>query len=82
MPLSEGITRINERIDTNISETEWEFFAIDGHDICRVSIDPSDHPVYETKAGERLFWRRTPVSTHAVKDSAQRDLLIARRWGS
>ncbi len=29
---------------------DWEFFTIDGKDICRVSIDPSDHPVYETKA--------------------------------
>ena len=64
------------------SLVDWEFFTIDGQDICRISIEPSDHPVYETKGGEPVFWWRTPVSTDAVRDSNQRDLLIARRWGS
>ena len=32
---------------------DWEFFTIDGKDICRVSIDPSDHPVYEKKGDDR-----------------------------
>lgn len=38
------------------SLVDWEFFTIDGKDICRVSIVPSDHPVYEKRADEKLFW--------------------------
>lgn len=30
------------------SLVDWDFFTIDGDDICRVSIDPSDHPVFES----------------------------------
>ncbi|MEM1332462.1 MAG: ATP-binding protein [Actinomycetota bacterium] len=64
------------------SLVDWEFFTIDGKDICRISIDPSDHPVHETTGGEQIFWWRTPVGTDPVTDPAQRDLLIARRWGT
>jgi type I restriction enzyme, R subunit len=64
-----------------VALVDWEFFVIDGKDVCRISIDPSDHPVYETKGAEQLFWWRTPVSTDAVASSAERDRLIARRWG-
>ena len=61
---------------------DWEFFTIDGRDLCRVSIDPSDHPVYGTKADRQVFWRRTPVGTDRIDDDRERDRLIARRWGS
>ncbi|MDJ0770606.1 MAG: ATP-binding protein [Ilumatobacter sp.] len=60
---------------------DWDFFTIEGEDICRVSIDPSDHPVYETKGDESVFWWRTPVSTDAIKDEEERDRVIARGWG-
>ena len=59
---------------------DWDFFTIDGKDICRISIDPSDHPVYETKADEAVFWWRTPVSTDRIDNEAERDRVIARRW--
>ena len=62
------------------SLVDWEFFTIDGKDICRVSIDPSDHPVYETKGDERRFWWRTPVSTERIDSDDERDRIIARRW--
>jgi hypothetical protein len=58
---------------------DWEFFSLDGKDICRVSIDPSDHPVIEAKGDVAYFWWRTPVSTDNVADAAERDRLIARR---
>ena len=61
---------------------DWEFFTIDGNDICRVSIDPSDHPVFEKKGDTDVFWWRTPVSTDRIDDPDQRELVIARRWGS
>lgn len=60
---------------------DWEFFTIDGQDICRVSIDPSDHPVYEMKGEEQVFWWRTPVSTDRIDDESERERVIARRWG-
>ena len=34
------------------SLVDWEFFNIDGKDICRVNIDPSDHPVFEVKGDD------------------------------
>lgn len=63
------------------SLVDWEFFTLDGRDVCRISVDPSAHPVYETKAGERVFWWRTPVGTDPVTDPVDLDHLIARRWG-
>ena len=62
------------------SLVDWEFFTIDGKDICRISIEPSDHPVYETKGDERRFWWRTPVSTERIDNDDERDRIIARRW--
>jgi len=59
---------------------DWEFFSIDGNDVCRVSIDPSDHPVLETKGDDTYFWWRTPVSTDNVADPDERQRLIGRRW--
>ena len=59
---------------------DWEFFTIEGEDICRVSIDPSDHPVFEKKGDESVFWWRTPVSTDKIDDEEERDRVIARRW--
>ena len=59
-----------------------DFFTIDGKDLCRISIDPSDHPVYETRGEDQLFWWRTPVGTDRITDPKERDRLIARRWGA
>ena len=58
---------------------DWEFFSLDGSDICRISIDRSDHPVYETKGDDQIFWWRTPVSTDRITDG-ELDRIIARRW--
>jgi predicted HTH transcriptional regulator len=61
---------------------DWEFFTIDGKDICRISIDPSEHPVYEARGDQRFFWWRTPVSTEKIDNESDLDRIIARRWGS
>lgn len=62
------------------SLVDWDFYTLDGKDICRISIEPSDHPVFETKGGDTFFWWRTPVSTDNVADPTERDRLISRRW--
>lgn len=59
---------------------DWEFHTINGDDIARVSVDPSDHPVYETKGDQQVSWWHTPVSTDAIDDEAERNRIIARRW--
>lgn len=59
---------------------DWEFFKIDGADVCRISIEPSDHPVFESKGDDTSFWWRTPVSTDNVVEPDERQLLISRRW--
>ena len=59
---------------------DWEFHTIDEADIARISVEASDHPVYATKGARQVFWWRTPVSTDAIDDDAQRDRIIARRW--
>ncbi len=61
---------------------DWEFRTIDGGDIARISVDPSDHPVYDAKGDQQVFWWRSPVSSDAVEDEAERDRIIARRWSS
>jgi type I restriction enzyme, R subunit len=61
---------------------DWDFLTIDGKDICRIGIDPSDHPVYEARGDQQLFWWRTPVSTDRIDDEGERDRLIARRWNA
>lgn len=61
---------------------EWEFHTIDGADVARVSVEPSDHPVYETKGDRRVFWCRSSVSTDAVDDELEVARIIRRRWGS
>lgn len=63
------------------SLVDWDFFRLDSEDIVRVSVDPSDHPVYDSKGDRQVFWWRSPVSTDAVNDERERDRIIARRWG-
>ena len=60
----------------------WQFHTINSHHLARISIDPSDFPVLERKADDKIFWLRTPTSTIAVTDPTERDQIIARRWGS
>ena len=63
------------------SLVDWDFFHLDGGDIVRIDVEPSDHPVYDVKGDRQVFWWRTPVSTDAVNDEHQRDRIIAGRWG-
>lgn len=59
---------------------DWDFHQIDGADVARISVEASSHPVHDTKGDAPTFWWRTPVSTEAVTDEAERDRIIARRW--
>lgn len=64
------------------SLAEWEFLSVNGDDVIRINVEPSDFPVYDIKSEKRIFWRRTQVGTEAVLDKTELDKLIARRWGS
>ncbi len=69
--------------DAAASLVTWEFHTIDGQDICRVSVEPADFPVYEgTDPDTATFWWRFPVGTKAVTDESERNRIIRRRFGN
>ncbi len=59
---------------------EWDFNSIDDNDIARARINPSGHPVYETRGDKRNFWWRTNIGTDRIDDETEIAHLIARRW--
>ena len=63
---------------------------LDGHDVCRVHVEPSGHPVEAEVtvadeqgqfAKERHFYVRLNNGTRAIKDEKERERYIAQRWG-
>ncbi len=61
---------------------QWEFHRIDGKDLCRIHVEPSGFPVYETKGDHRDFWWRFPTGTVRIVDQGERDRITVRRWPS
>lgn len=59
---------------------DHEFLTVDGQVICRVSVEPSDHPVFEADGAEAAFWWRSLAATGRIDDPQERDRIIARRW--
>lgn len=54
--------------------------AIDGHDICQVTSEPSDHPVYVTEGGSAIFYLRVGPATRPLPiNEAVR--YVQSRWG-
>ncbi|MFN2544604.1 MAG: RNA-binding domain-containing protein [Actinomycetota bacterium] len=73
---------------TNVATT---IHHVDGHDVCRVHVDPSGHPVdaevtVVDKRGQfgkkRLFYVRLNNGTRAIEDEKERQRYIAQRWGA
>jgi hypothetical protein len=63
---------------------------LDGHNVCRVHVEPSGHPVEaETTvadeqgrlAKKRLFYVRLNNATRSIEDERERQRFIAQRWG-
>jgi type I restriction enzyme R subunit len=68
--------------DAAASLVTWEFHTINGDDICRVSVEPADFPVYEgTGDDDRTFWWRHPAGTKAVTNEDDQKRIIGRRFG-
>ncbi len=42
------------------------FHEMDGRDICQVTVEPSDHPVYVEHKGQQVFWLRVGNATRAL----------------
>ncbi len=62
---------------------------VDGHDVCRVHVEPSGHPVEAEVmvadrrgqfARKRLFYIRLNNGTRAIEDGKERERYIAQRW--
>ncbi len=75
--LTNLLQRLGQATATLVS---WEHLTIDGHDIARVNIEPSDYPVYHTKDGKQVFYWRFQERTTAITDDTQRERIIKRRW--
>ena len=56
------------------------FHEIDGQDICQVTVEPSDHPIYVEHQGDALLHLRVGNGTRAlpVKEAVQ---YVQSRWG-
>ena len=58
--------------------------TVDSHDVCRVHVPPSGHPVkvaVTTSQGtEEKFFVRLNNGTRAIDDQTQVDLYVAQRW--
>ena len=56
------------------------FHEIDGQDICQVTAEPSDHPVYVEHQQEAIFYLRVGNGTRplAVKEAVQ---YVGQHWG-
>ena len=63
--------------DYALSLVTWVFHKINGNDLARINVNPSAHPIYDTKGKVQTFWHRTPVSTNGK----ERARIIATRWG-
>jgi predicted HTH transcriptional regulator len=55
------------------------FHVVDGHDICRVAVEGSEHPVYVKEEGKTKFFLRTGNATNELPvDEAIK--YYAARW--
>ena len=66
--------------DYTLSLVDWKFHKVNGHDLARINVNPSAHPIYDHKAKAKTFWHRTPVSTLSITDPKERARIIATRW--
>ena len=68
--------------DYALSLVTWVLHKVNGHDLARINVNPSAHPIYDNKAKQEIFWHRTPVSTLSITDPKERGRIIATRWGT
>jgi type I restriction enzyme R subunit len=63
---------------------------VDGHDLCRVHVEPSGHPVeaevttvdgHGQWSKKQAFYVRLDNATRAIDDELERQQYIAQRWG-
>jgi transcription initiation factor TFIIIB Brf1 subunit/transcription initiation factor TFIIB len=63
---------------------------VDGHDVCRVHVEPSSHPVtakvleVDRKGQQRtsdVFYVRLNTGTRPVNDRSEVEKYVARHWG-
>jgi type I restriction enzyme R subunit len=73
---------------TNVTTT---IHRVDGHDLCRVHVEPSGHPVeadfvtvddHGQFSKSRVFFVRLNNGTRAIRDERERERYLAHRWGS
>ncbi len=66
--------------DAAMTLVNWHFHTVDGKQLARISIEPSNHPVQERKGNQEIFWHRTPTSTIPITDPQAKAQATAKRW--
>ena len=66
--------------DYALSLVTWKFHKVNGHDLARIDVNPSAHPIYDHKGKTATFWHRTPVSTISITNRKEKTHIIATRW--
>ncbi|MDE2979136.1 MAG: DUF262 domain-containing protein [Acidobacteriota bacterium] len=56
------------------------FHEIDGEDVCQVTVEPSDHPIYVEHPNQALFYVRSGNATKALPVN-EAVAYVGRRWG-
>jgi type I restriction enzyme R subunit len=73
---------------TNVTTT---IHQVDGHDLCRVHVEPSGHPVdadfvavdeHGQFSKQKVFFVRLNNGTRAIRDERERERYIAQHWGT
>jgi type I restriction enzyme R subunit len=65
--------------DAAATLVNWEFHRIDGHDLCRVSVESSGFPVFEKKGDEKKFWWRLQTGTRDISNPDERQRVMSSR---
>jgi type I restriction enzyme R subunit len=88
------LLHLNQLIENSVglaaaANVTTEIHHVDGHDVCRVHVEPSGHPVLADvtiadRQGQfskkQLFYVRLNNATRSIEDERERQRYIAQRW--
>jgi type I restriction enzyme R subunit len=88
------LLHLNQLIENSVglaaaANVTTEIHHVDGHDVCRVHVEPSGHPVLADvtiadRQGQfskkQLFFVRLNNATRSIEDERERERYIAQRW--
>lgn len=71
---------VRERLGGHVCRIVHVLFTeLDGHDVCRVIVEPADEPIYLLSAGKAQFFVRTGNTSRSL-DARETVQYVAARW--